>query len=132
MTSQGLNFHCLICLCYSYNAFLITMSLYPFNFKDQYILIACQLRHRTSHYSFNSCGCSTKYLYNLCGTVLAPIFLTVQPLSYYRIWFVEFYVRDCIPKSFLVSHYEGGKKYCRRCEIYFFHHGKFCPYYGMS
>ncbi len=25
-----------------------------------------------------------------------------------------------------------GRKYCRRCEIYLFHHSKFCPYYGMS
>src|ERR1700716_4127453 len=30
------------------------------------------------------------------------------------------------------SHYEGGKKYCRRCEVYFFHDGSFCPCCGMA
>ncbi len=30
------------------------------------------------------------------------------------------------------SHYENGKKYCRRCEIYFFHDGIFCPCCGMA
>jgi hypothetical protein len=30
------------------------------------------------------------------------------------------------------SHYEGGKKYCRRCEVYYFHDGMFCPCFGMA
>ena len=30
------------------------------------------------------------------------------------------------------SHYQGGKKYCRRCEIYFYHYGVFCPCCGMA
>jgi uncharacterized Zn finger protein (UPF0148 family) len=30
------------------------------------------------------------------------------------------------------SHYEGGRKYCRRCEIYLFHDGTFCPRCGMA
>ena len=30
------------------------------------------------------------------------------------------------------SHYEGGKKYCRRCEIYFSYDGVFCPCCGMG
>jgi hypothetical protein len=30
------------------------------------------------------------------------------------------------------SHYEGGKKYCRRCEIYFYYDGVFCPCCGMA
>ena len=30
------------------------------------------------------------------------------------------------------SHYEGGKKYCRRCEVYFYHDGKFCPCCGVA
>src|SRR6266700_5099496 len=30
------------------------------------------------------------------------------------------------------SKYEGGKKYCRRCEIYFLHDGSFCPCCGMK
>jgi len=30
------------------------------------------------------------------------------------------------------SHYEGGKKYCRRCEIYFSYDGVFCPCCGMA
>jgi hypothetical protein len=30
------------------------------------------------------------------------------------------------------SHYEGGKKYCRRCEVYFYCGGKFCPCCGMA
>jgi uncharacterized Zn finger protein (UPF0148 family) len=29
-------------------------------------------------------------------------------------------------------HYEGGKKYCRRCEVYYYHHGVFCPCCGMA
>jgi len=30
------------------------------------------------------------------------------------------------------SHYEGGRKYCRRCEIYFSYDGVFCPCCGMA
>ena len=30
------------------------------------------------------------------------------------------------------SHYEGGKKYCRRCEVYFCHNGFFCPCCGTA
>ncbi|MDQ6862646.1 MAG: hypothetical protein M3044_02360 [Thermoproteota archaeon] len=30
------------------------------------------------------------------------------------------------------SHYEGGKKYCRRCEVYYCHNGGFCPCCGMA
>jgi len=30
------------------------------------------------------------------------------------------------------SKYERGKKYCRRCEIYFLHDGSFCPCCGMK
>ena len=30
------------------------------------------------------------------------------------------------------SHYEGGKKYCRRCEVYFYHDNKFCLSCGMA
>jgi uncharacterized Zn finger protein (UPF0148 family) len=30
------------------------------------------------------------------------------------------------------SHYIVGKKYCRRCEIYMFHTGVFCPCCGMQ
>jgi hypothetical protein len=33
---------------------------------------------------------------------VAPIFLAVQPFTYNSLWFVEIYVRGCIPKSFLV------------------------------
>ncbi len=29
------------------------------------------------------------------------------------------------------SKYQGGKKYCRRCEVYFLHDGLFCPCCGM-
>jgi len=29
------------------------------------------------------------------------------------------------------SIYEEGKKYCRRCEVYFLHDGSFCPCCGM-
>jgi hypothetical protein len=28
--------------------------------------------------------------------------------------------------------YKGGKKYCRRCEIFLFHLGNFCPCCGMA
>lgn len=30
------------------------------------------------------------------------------------------------------SHYEGSKKYCRRCEVYFCHNGVFCPCCGLA
>jgi hypothetical protein len=30
------------------------------------------------------------------------------------------------------SHYEGGKKRCRRCEVYYCHDGMFCPCCGMA
>jgi len=30
------------------------------------------------------------------------------------------------------SHYEGGKKYCRRCDVYYYHSGVFCPCCGMA
>jgi hypothetical protein len=30
------------------------------------------------------------------------------------------------------SHYEGGKKYCRRCEVYIYHDGVFCTCCGMA
>ena len=30
------------------------------------------------------------------------------------------------------SHYEGGKKYCRRCEVYYYHDGLFCACCGMA
>jgi len=30
------------------------------------------------------------------------------------------------------SHYEGGKKYCRRCEVYYCHDGVFCLCCGMA
>jgi len=30
------------------------------------------------------------------------------------------------------SHYEGGKKFCRRCEVYYYHDGTFYPCCGMA
>jgi len=30
------------------------------------------------------------------------------------------------------NRYEGGRKYSRRCEIYFSHDGVFCPCCGMA
>ncbi len=30
------------------------------------------------------------------------------------------------------SRYEGGKKYCRRCEVYYYHEGIFCACCGMA
>jgi len=30
------------------------------------------------------------------------------------------------------KNYKNGKKYCRRCEIYLFHSGNFCPCCGMA
>src|SRR6266849_948702 len=30
------------------------------------------------------------------------------------------------------SYYEGGKKYCRRCEVYYCHDGMCCPCCGMA
>jgi hypothetical protein len=31
-----------------------------------------------------------------------------------------------ISKHGCKSHYEGGKKYCRRCDVYLYHNGVFC------
>lgn len=30
------------------------------------------------------------------------------------------------------SHYDGGKKYCRRCEVYYYNQSMFCPCCGMA
>ena len=30
------------------------------------------------------------------------------------------------------SNYFDGKKYCRRCEVYLYNNGLFCPYCGMQ
>ena len=30
------------------------------------------------------------------------------------------------------AHYANGNKYCRRCEVYFFHNGIFCPCCGKA
>jgi len=30
------------------------------------------------------------------------------------------------------SYHEGGRKYSRRYEVYFYHDGKFCPCCGMA
>jgi hypothetical protein len=30
------------------------------------------------------------------------------------------------------SYYEGGKKYCRRCKVFFCHDGMFSPCCGMA
>jgi hypothetical protein len=30
------------------------------------------------------------------------------------------------------AHYGNRNKYCRRCEVYFFHDGVFCPCCGMA
>ncbi|MDP9287463.1 MAG: hypothetical protein M3P08_04615 [Thermoproteota archaeon] len=40
--------------------------------------------------------------------------------------------RLCSKIIFGKSHYEGGKKYCRRCEVYFYHDGVFCNCCGMA
>jgi|SRR6187200_367119 len=37
----------------------------------------------------------------------------------------------CKP-SFEYNQYIDGKKYCRRCETYFYHNGLFCPCCGMQ
>ena len=39
----------------------------------------------------------------------------------------RFYSKIIVGKS----KYQGGKKYCRRCEVYFLHDGLFCPLCGM-
>jgi hypothetical protein len=31
-----------------------------------------------------------------------------------------------------VIQYAAGKKYCRRCEVYYYHYGVFCPCCGMA
>jgi hypothetical protein len=52
----------------------------------------------------------------------------LQNICIISVGFAGIYVRCGIPKLFLVkSHYEGGKKYCRRCEVYYYHDGVFCP-----
>ena len=64
-------------------------------------------------------------------------------LSFLRIWFFAIY---CFPKmvcrnicerlkgkpSFEYNQYIDGKKYCRRCEIFLYYNGIFCPCCGMQ
>ncbi|MFL6316974.1 MAG: hypothetical protein ACJ73C_09600 [Nitrososphaeraceae archaeon] len=33
---------------------------------------------------------------------------------------------------FGISNYSLGQKYCRRCEVYIYHEGTFCPCCGMQ
>ena len=33
---------------------------------------------------------------------------------------------------FGISNYSLGQKYCRRCEVYMYNDGMFCPYCGMQ
>jgi hypothetical protein len=64
--------------------------------------------------------------------LVAPIFLA-SFLSYHSLWFVEIFVKGYRLKLFFgESHYQGGKKYCRRCEIYLVHDGTLCPCCGMA
>jgi len=65
---------------------------------------------------------------------VAPIFLAVQPFPYNTLWFAKIYVRGSLFSKIVFgkSHYEGGKKYCRRCEVYYYHNGVFCPCCGMA
>ena len=35
-------------------------------------------------------------------------------------------------RSFEYDQYIVGKKYCRRCEVYIYHNGLFCPCCGMQ
>jgi len=59
--------------------------------------------------------------------------LAVRPFPYNSIWFAGIYVRGCIPKLFFgKSHYEGGKKYLGRCEVYYCYDGAFCLCCGMA
>src|SRR3989442_14139270 len=47
-------------------------------------------------------------------------------------WLVEIYVRLYSKIIFGKSHYQGCKKYYRRCEVYYCHDGVFCPCCGMA
>jgi hypothetical protein len=45
-------------------------------------------------------------------------------------WFLSFWQYSSIIIG--KNHYEGDKKYFRRCEIYLFHDSKSCPFGGIS
>ena len=47
-------------------------------------------------------------------------------------WFVVIYEKIYSKIIVYQSHYSLGKKYCRRCEIYIYHEGLFCPCCGMQ
>ncbi|MGA8081085.1 MAG: hypothetical protein WB988_04420 [Candidatus Nitrosopolaris sp.] len=41
-------------------------------------------------------------------------------------------MKDYILKLLLVSPYQAGKRYCRRCEVYFYQVERFCRCCGMT
>jgi len=43
-------------------------------------------------------------------------------------WFAEIYAKGCtLRELFGISNYSLGQKYCRRCEVYVYNDGVFCP-----
>ena len=63
------------------------------------------------------------------------LYVVMMVDHYYHIEAMAFisHTSNSIPKLFLSKwHYEGGKKYCRRGEVYYCHDGMFCPCCGMA
>jgi hypothetical protein len=56
-----------------------------------------------------------------------PIFLTFQPFLEFNMVCRNLCENLYSKIIFGKSHYEGGKKYCRRCKIYFSYDGVFYP-----
>lgn len=61
-----------------------------------------------------------------------PILITAQLFLDLPQWFVEISERIYSKIQVGENIYFSGKKYCRRCEIYFYHNGVFCPCCGMQ
>jgi uncharacterized paraquat-inducible protein A len=61
---------------------------------------------------------------------VAPMFLEIYLFS--TAWLVRIYVRLHSKITVGESRYEGAKKYCTRCEVFFYHNGGFCPCCGMA
>jgi hypothetical protein len=40
--------------------------------------------------------------------------------------------KDTLKVLFGISNYSLGQKYCRRCEVYMYNDGMFCPCYGIQ
>ena len=45
---------------------------------------------------------------------------------------LKIYSRYTLYSDQIIILYEAGRKYCRRCKVYYCHNGVFCPCCGMA